>query len=218
MCFSASADLVSGIALVGVGVDALRHHRGPRELVLAALPALFAAHQLVETLVWWGLEGRVPWTLGRAALWAYLLFALVALPVLVPVAVGLVETDRRRRRIITALGTGGAVLGGGLLLTLLRGPVTAELARHHIRYDIGLQSGGKLAFVYVLVTCGALLASSDRHITLFGIVNLAAVTVLAWVIVTGVTSLWCAWAAVTSVLIAAHLRARRDRTAPLPSR
>lgn len=211
MCFSASADLVTGIALTGVGVDALRHGRGRREALLASLPALFAAHQLVETVVWWGLEGRVPWGAGRFALWGYLLFALVALPVLVPVAVGLIETDGRRRRLITALGLAGAVLGGGLLVTMLRGPVTAELARHHIRYDIGLQSGGTLAFVYVVVTCGALLASSDGHVALFGVANLVAVTVLAWVVVTGVTSLWCAWAAVTSVVIAAHLRERRAR-------
>lgn len=216
MCFSASADLVTGIALVGVGVDALRHRRGRRELLLASLPALFAAHQLVETFVWWGLEGRVSWSVGRVALWAYLLFALVALPVVVPMAVAAIEPDVARRRVITALGLAGAVLAGGLLLVLVRGPVTAELARHHIRYDIGLHSGGKLAVVYVIATCGALLASSDRHIEVFGVVNLVAVIILGWVVVTGVTSLWCAWAAVTSVVIAAHLRQRRARVARPP--
>ena len=36
--------------------------------------------------------------------------------------------------------------------------------------------------------------------------NLIAVTVLAWLMATGVISLWCAWAAVTSIVIVLHLR------------
>lgn len=41
---------------------------------------------------------------------------------------------------------------------------------------------------------------------------LLAVIVLAWVESSALTSLWCAWAAVTSVAIAAHLR--RERRLP----
>ena len=39
-----------------------------------------------------------------------------------------------------------------------------------------------------------------------GAVNLAAVPVIGWLLASGFASVWCAWAAVTSVLVASHLR------------
>jgi hypothetical protein len=75
MCFSPQADLVGGVVIGAIGVDTLRHCRRPREVALASLPLLLAAHQFVEAFVWWGLEGRVAPGVGRAAMWAYLAFA-----------------------------------------------------------------------------------------------------------------------------------------------
>ncbi|MCW2764198.1 MAG: hypothetical protein JWO11_157, partial [Nocardioides sp.] len=71
MCFSVEADLVAGVALLPVGVLALREVRHPREVPFAALPLLFALHQLVEAVVWAGTEGRVSADLQHAATLAY---------------------------------------------------------------------------------------------------------------------------------------------------
>ncbi len=57
-----------------------------------------------------------------------------------------------------------------------------------------------------------MLVSSHRHIRWYGVVNVVAVGVLALVSATAFVSLWCVWAAVTSVAVAAHLR----RTALAP--
>ena len=54
-----TADLVVGTALVPVAVLSLREVRHRRELPFAALPAVFAAHQLLEVAVWAGLDGDV---------------------------------------------------------------------------------------------------------------------------------------------------------------
>ena len=76
--------------------------------------------------------------------------------------------------------------------------------------------GITLAALYVLSTCGALLVSGDRWIRYFGFSNLVAVVVLVWLIVGGLTSLWCVWAAVTSVAIDLYLReSARRRAHPL---
>ena len=96
MCFSAEADLATGLVAGLAGVDALRHARQPGERALGALPVLFGVHQLTEVFVWWGLTDRVPWTVGDAAVWLYLSFAFVLLPVFVPLAVLAVEPDARR--------------------------------------------------------------------------------------------------------------------------
>ena len=65
MCFSVEADVAIGLAVGVVGVDALRHVTRPQQWPLAALPIVFAAHQLNEAFVWWGLDG----TLARQVRW-----------------------------------------------------------------------------------------------------------------------------------------------------
>ena len=64
--------------------------------------------------------------------------------------------------------------------------------------------------LYVVATCGPPLLSSQRAIVWFGVCNLAAVGVIAFVQADGLTSLWCAWAAVVSVLIYMQFRAWRE--------
>lgn len=53
--------------------------------------------------------------------------------------------------------------------------------------------------------------SSDRWISAFGISNVVTVTFLAWLTVGGLTSLWCVWAAITTVAIDVCLRQEEGR-------
>ena len=68
MCFSVQADLIVGVALIPVAVASLREVRCRREVPFAALPALFAVHQLIEAVVWLGLDGRVTSGAGKHAM------------------------------------------------------------------------------------------------------------------------------------------------------
>jgi hypothetical protein len=206
MCFSPEADVVAGIVVSGVGVDALRHVRQTREYPLASLPLLLGTHLLVETFVWWGVTERVSGSVGRAAVWLYLVFALGVLPVLVPVAIIAIEPAGWRRRLLLPFVAVGAVVAVLLLAVVITGPVSAQVEGCCLSYNIGLGFSGQIGALYVLVTCISLLASSYRRIVEFGVINLVAVAVLAWLLASGLASLWCAWAAVTSAFIAAHLR------------
>lgn len=76
MCFSVEADLVVGVALLPVGVLALREVRQANEVPFASLPLLFAAHQLVEAFVWAGAGGQVSSGLQHAATLIYVGFAV----------------------------------------------------------------------------------------------------------------------------------------------
>ena len=67
MCFSAEASFASGAVIGIVGVTTLRLVERPRDLLLASLPLLFAAHQLEEGCVWLALEGKAPMAVGIAA-------------------------------------------------------------------------------------------------------------------------------------------------------
>lgn len=205
MCFSADADLVAGLVVGVIGVDALRHVRRPAEMPLAALPMVLAGHQLVEAFVWWGLEDRVPRAVWHPALWLYLVIAFGVVPVLVPLAVGALEPVLNRRRVgsFTAIGS---VVAFVLVYAVVRGPVAASIDGHHIAYYVDLWHGDVLVMLYVLATCGSLLISPHSHVRWFGTTNLVAVCLLAWLSQSGFISLWCVWAAVASVAVAVHLR------------
>jgi hypothetical protein len=207
VCFSPGADAVVGGIVVVVGVDALRHVREPKQILLASLPLLFGLHQMDEAFVWWGLQGRVSESIGRVSVWIYMLFALAALPVLVPIAVLAVERSAGRRRLIAVLAALGIGVGVALGVSLFRGSVDAVIDGRHIAYDVSaLTQGRELTGLYVVAACGALVASSHRDLAALGVLNLVAVPVLMWLTVGGFISLWCFWAAMVSVVIDVHLR------------
>jgi hypothetical protein len=207
VCFAPEADAVVGGIIVVVGVDALRHVGPRRQLALASLPLLFGLHQLTEAFVWWGLQDHVAHVVERIAIWAYLGFAFVMLPVLLPAAVALIERSTVRRRAVLAFTGLGVVVAIALGTALVRGPVNAVIDGRHIVYHLGaLDAGSQWTALYVVATCGAMLACSDRDIAVLGLANLIVVPVLMWLTISGFVSLWCFWAAMASVVIAWHLR------------
>src|SRR5579864_3763034 len=216
MCFSPQADLVGGIVISGIGVDVVRHvHQRRDHMALAALPLILGAHQLDEAFVWWGQQGHVPSAVGTAALWLYLLIALVLLPVFVPIAVYSLEPDKRRKRLMAPFVVIGVLVAAWLLTAMIRGPVGVTVHPYHLSYVIRPGLGLVVVTLYVVACCGTLLFSGYRHVVFFGAINLVAVAVIAKLTVDGFASVWCGWAAVTSGVIALHMRfARPHRAMP----
>ena len=205
MCFSAEADLCTGIVVGAVGIDAFRHVRKPHQITLAATPVLFAVHEVDESFVWWGLHGQVAFPVEHAAIYVFLAVAFV-LPFWVPFAMLGVETKVHRRQLMGALLVVGTVTTVVLLVAIVQGPVGATIDGSHIAYSADMNYAGILIALYVVATCGSCLVASNRWLVLLGLANLGAVIALGWITFTGFTSLWCAWAALTSVAIAVYLR------------
>ena len=210
MCFSPQADLVGGVLICAIGVNAVRHIRQRREFIaLAWIPVLLGVHQFIEALVWLWLQGHVPRGIGHVALWAYLLIAFVVLPVFIPLAVIAVEPTRRRKQMMAPFALLGAVIAVTLLAAMVRGPVGVKLAPYHLSYSIRVSDGLLIIALYVVAVCGPLLVSGYRNVALFGIVNLVAVIIIARLTISGFASVWCGWAAVSSAAIALHCRLAR---------
>jgi hypothetical protein len=216
VCFSPEGDLAGGIVVTAIGIDACRHLRGrDNYLLLAALPLVLGAHLIIESLVWWQLQGHLPYAVGRAATWIYLVIALVVVPVLVPLSILMLEPTARRRWFIAPFVALGGSVGAALLLTMLHGPVSVRLGTYHLSYSIGLRHGVLVVALYVVGTCGSLLLSGYRHIVVFGLANLVAVIVLARLTADGFTSLWCFYAALAGGAISWHMRyAKPHRATP----
>ena len=216
MCFSPQADLIGGGVIGVIGIDVVRHVDSRRDhLALAALPLILGFHQVVEAFVWLSKQGHLPSAVGTVAMWVYLLIAFVLLPVFVPVAVVLFEPTTRRRRLMAPFVVIGAIVSVTLLVAMVRGPVGVTMRPYHLAYSVQLGGAGLLIVsLYVAAVCGALLLSGFRHVVIFGVVNLVAVIVIAKLTVDGFASVWCGWAAVTSGVIALHMRL----TGPLATR
>ena len=215
MCFSPQADLVGGLVICAIGIDAARHVRRRRDfLLVACIPLLLGVHQLVEALVWWWLRGDVPDGIGRVALWAYLLIAFTVLPVFVPAAVIALEPTRRRRQLMVPFIVIGSVVAVVLLVAMIGGPVGVKLAPYHLSYSIRLSDGLLVIACYVVAVCGSLLVSGYRDVAIFGIVNLLAVVIIARLTISGFASVWCGWAALSSAAVALHCRFAKPAAQP----
>jgi hypothetical protein len=206
MCYSPEADLVAGLVVGAAGVDALRHVDGRRDLALAAVPLVLAAHQLIEAVGWWGLQDRVPEMAGSLAIVAYLVIAMGVVPALVPYAVMRTERDPTRRRMMTPLVVLGAAVSVVLLFALATGPYGASIGGRYIAYETTLPWSGAIAVSYVIAVCTPLLLSTHQRLVVFGLVNVPIVLGLATLLSAGFISLWCVWAAVSSLVVTRHIR------------
>lgn len=208
MCFSIEADLIVGAALMPVGVLSLREVRHVREVPFASLPLLFALHQLVEALVWAGSTGAVCPSVQAGASLAYVLFALPVLPLLVPVAVLLLEPRGARRRVVPFAAV-GLVVAIVLAVAVLDGPVLVEVRPNAILYRVGLTGYLFWSVAYIGAVIGAPLISGYRSIFWFGVVNLVGLVVVGVLFLEAFASLWCVYAACSSLLVWWHMRRRR---------
>jgi hypothetical protein len=209
MCFSASADFTSSVFLGVVGVATLREVKDRRELLLAAMPCLFAIHEFIEGFVWLGLDGPLSPQVAHNAGAAFVLYAQGILPFLLPFSVFLIEpTKRQRRRML-----GFVILGGLLALYLLWGliayPLDISDRSHSIVYVNVITNTTLVAVVYVVATCGSLFFSGFRALVMLGWYNLVGLLVVMVVKRYAFTSVWCAYAAAVSVVIYFFFRRSR---------
>jgi hypothetical protein len=118
----------------------------------------------------------------------------------------------------------GALVSGYLLWGVVHESVSARIVAHTIQYHGVGGLAGLATVLYVIAICATLLLSSHRRIVWFGVINLLAVIAIAWVQADALTSLWCTWAALVSVLIYMEFADREqtggallDRAASPPS-
>ncbi len=210
MCLAPEVDVVAGAAIAVVAVDALRHNNSRRTLPLALLPAIFALHTFASAFVWWGLRGSVPAAVGEAATDFFMFVAFVLLPVYVPISVLLLEPRGWRQFALTALAGAGALSSVEYLDGLLSGRAGASACDFYIDYSF-VDAPTYTAAAYFVATVGALLLSGERSLMLWGVLNAVAVVLLVATVRTALPSLWCFWAACTSVFVAWYLRRLRRR-------
>jgi hypothetical protein len=204
VCFSAAANFVGSGVLGTIGVATLTQVKHKREFLFASLPALFAVHQFTEGFVWLGLDGVMSPSVTHKMGAAFVLYAQGLLPFVIPLSVLLFEPDNKsRRRMLPflAVGTGTTLY---MLWALIAYPLHIYVEHNSIVYINDGTNNTALAVLYVIATCGSLFFSKVRDMVIFGAANLAILLTVMAVKRYAFTSLWCAYAAVASVIILAY--------------
>lgn len=212
MCFSATANFVGSGVLGAVGVVTLTKVKHRREILFAALPTLFAIHQFIEGFVWLGLDGILSPAVAHDMGAAFMLYAQGLLPFLLPLSVLLFEADAKsRRRMLPLLVLGGATTLY-ILWALTAYPLQVYVRANSIVYINQATNNTAVAVLYVIATCGSLFLSKVRTMVIFGVANLVILLLVMEYKRYAFTSLWCAYAAVASVIILAYFwRTSRHR-------
>jgi hypothetical protein len=204
MCFSATANFVGSAALGTVGVVTLTKVKHRRELLFASLPALFALHQFIEGFVWLGLDGTLSPRVTHATGAAFMLYAQGLLPWLLPLSVWLFEpTAKSRRRMLPFVVIGGAT-ALYVLWVLTAYSFEVYIRNNSLVYINPATNNTVVALLYVVATCGSLFFSKIRDMVILGAANLIILLAVMAVKRYAFTSIWCAYAAVSSVIILAY--------------
>jgi len=200
MCWSPTADLIAGSAVILLGVVSVSSTRRPRDLPLAALPVVLGVHQLIESLVWRSSDGEIGAGIGHVATILWVVIAYPLLPAFVPLAV-LATAGRGARMRQLPFTVIGLVTSAVLAYDMASGPVSAEAVGHTMRYGVHVPYDDALVAAYLVATIGALLVSDQQEIRTLGVVIAAGALVCFVLWQAEFVSTWCALAAVTSVIV-----------------
>lgn len=208
MVFTILNFILAGVLLV-IGVLTLKKVSHANEWVFSSLPLLFGLHQFDQGIVWLGLAHRVnPQTL-RTAAELFVFYAQAILPVLVPLAIWLIEPRGTKRNLLAGLVVTGVLLAAYVGWGLAHYPTQVSAHNGALVYANAATAHRWVALLYILTTCGSLVLSRSITIQLFGWLNLIGLLAVYALAHYAFTALWCLYAALVSGMLYLHFIERR---------
>jgi hypothetical protein len=212
MCFSPTASFVTAGFTAVVGIISLSRVNEARELPLAATPLLFAFQQTIEGLLWLDLPMAPEGSIATGLVGLFLFFAEVFWPVYAPLAVWFIEPSAARRRLMLVCLAAGVGVSAYLLQWILTHPHSAIVRDGHIVYLTAFRPSAAVAVAYLAATGLPLLLSTRRAVVALGAVVLVGTVVAFAFYWEAFVSVWCFFAAATSLMILRHFEwSRRHR-------
>jgi hypothetical protein len=212
VCFSAEGSFALSGLLVGAGATA-GARSAPAARMFAVVPLMFAVQQAAEGIVWLTIDAPPHASLERAAIYTFLGIALVAWPAWAPLSLRVLEAQASRRRVLTRLAWIGAVVALVAAFLLARAQPAARITGHTITYEFGGGAGTTrqllLLAAFVVPTVVPFFVSTSRLARVIGIALVVSVAIAALIRHEALTSVWCFFAAMMSVLVIFAVRAPR---------
>ncbi len=192
-----------------VGIMTLRRVSTPNELVFASLPLLFALHEFTQGFVWLGVYGLIEARALEIAESIYIFYAYGLLPFIIPLAIWLIEPKGRRRDLIALLMMMGALLSVYTMWGFSVKHATVSIKDGFLYYLNPMTDYVWVAVLYILTTGGSLILSRNITIQLFGWLNILGINLIYWFQPDALTSIWCLYAAIVSMVLYLYFVKRR---------
>jgi uncharacterized membrane protein len=203
MCFSAAASFTAGTALTLGGIYSVSLAQKQNVRLFAAIPIAFGIQQLVEGAVW-STFGNEP--LHTFVTRLYLLFAYAVWPILIPIAVYLLEGHRKRKQWLFPLMILGTVAFLYMMWYVLGHSFTAVIRNNYMGYSVTESYFRLFVPVYFITVCMSLLLSSRVLVKILSFAVLIAALIATWFFVNTFLSTWCFFSALLSLLIVAQVK------------
>jgi len=173
---------------------------------VAVIPLIFSVQQTVEGLLWVMLRYPGAGTSQEIFTYLFLFFAWMVWPTWIPFSVRLLETDPRRRRILTFLLYFGIAVSIAVGCIFVLYPVHPMAMHHHIHYSFGIpDSIRKLIWVcsvpYIAATVISPFISSHERMKWLGVGFLVSYLFSVIFFRNFVISVWCFFAAFLSIVV-----------------
>ena len=213
MCFSAGASFISGAIISSVGVACIAKVKKPTQVVFAIIPLLFGVQQITEGVVWLALPSPDLEILQKFATYAFLLFAQIIWPTIIPLSVLNMEENQKRKKPLKILLFTGMAVSLYFTFCLLFFNVYPQIKSYHIIYATDFPQALKpvVFSFYLIATITPFFISSNRRMYYFGSLMFLSCAVTAIVYFEHLTSVWCFFAALLSVTILFILRSTNKK-------
>jgi hypothetical protein len=159
--------------------------------------------QVAEGFLWLTLQNNDHLVLQQINTYVYLVVADVLWPVLIPLSILLMEENEKRRKVIRIFFINGILVSLYYGVCLMLFSVTPVIMNCHIHYGdpfiVRLMLPAFLLFVTATIT--PLFISTVKRMYIMGLMMFAGCVVAVIFYAKNVTSVWCFFAAVISVII-----------------
>lgn len=217
MCFSATASFTSSVVIGAMGIYSIKSVTYTHQKYLAAIPFLFAVQQFSEGFVWLTLNYQLSIKYQDFFTQAFLSFAWIIWPILVPFALYKFEFGGKGLPSAKRSLTHPLWRKFGLFLCLAAGVFTAlyslyqmiylnpfpKIHDFHIAYEFkNIEATWTMNnYFYVVSTVVPFFLSKIREILVLAYVNAIALGIAYYFYINALPSTWCFMSASISLLI-----------------
>lgn len=214
MCFSSQASFIAAGTLSIISLLSIKQVRNKKILPLALTPLFFGIQQASEGFVWMTLNNNDSSSmLHLTSMYTFLFFAGMFWPTWIPITAYCAEHSHKRKRLLLALMCLGIVVSITLLFCWILQTPGALVVDHHIAYPViaypfgimneSLARMGSLliSFCYGIAIILPFFISSVRCMPILGLsIGIGAIVAHIFYLI-AFPSVWCFFAAISSILV-----------------
>jgi hypothetical protein len=202
MCFSAGASFSAAGALSVIGLLTVKKVPDKRLYPLSLIPLFFALQQFSEGIVWLALGNKISEAFILPASYIFIGIACIAWPTYISIATLVYEKQIIRKRLLYIPFLVGLSLSAYAVFHLLYYEIQAQIVSCHIFYSVkDTVFSYYFTIPYLIATIAPFFISSIKKMWILGLVFLISFIVSFFVYTTWLTSIWCFFAAIISMLL-----------------